>query len=133
MQRAAKTANWADTQGNPLAQFCGEREALSILLDPQNEVVKSRPRGRVTRHCLPTRGATLPQVVLWSGVPRGAGAIVAGLVKLKPVTVNATFAYQGDALLSHNFSAYGQDTWRVTPRLTLTHGLRWDVNPPLKG
>jgi Carboxypeptidase regulatory-like domain/TonB dependent receptor-like, beta-barrel len=28
-----------------------------------------------------------------------------------------------------NFSAYFQDTWRVQPRLMLTYGLRWDVNP----
>ena len=37
------------------------------------------------------------------------------------------------ALLSQNFSAYGQDTWKVTPRLTFTYGLRWDLNPALKG
>ncbi|MBK7601802.1 MAG: TonB-dependent receptor [Acidobacteria bacterium] len=28
-----------------------------------------------------------------------------------------------------NFSAYGQDTWRATRRLTLTFGLRYEVNP----
>ena len=42
-------------------------------------------------------------------------------------------AYQTVALLAHNLSLYGQDEWKVTPRLTLTYGLRWDVNPALKG
>jgi hypothetical protein len=28
-----------------------------------------------------------------------------------------------------NFSAYAQDVWRVSPRLTLTYGVRWDANP----
>jgi hypothetical protein len=40
---------------------------------------------------------------------------------------------QGAALLSRNLSLYGQDTWKLRPRLTLTYGLRWDVNPALKG
>jgi hypothetical protein len=30
--------------------------------------------------------------------------------------------------LLRNLSLFGQDTWRVTPRLTLTYGLRWDVD-----
>ncbi|MBV8052353.1 MAG: TonB-dependent receptor [Acidobacteriaceae bacterium] len=47
--------------------------------------------------------------------------------------VAAVGAFQGDALLSRNLSLYGQDTWKITPRLTLTYGLRWDLNPPLKG
>jgi hypothetical protein len=29
-----------------------------------------------------------------------------------------------------NFSAFGQDEWRVSQRLTLSLGVRWEVNPP---
>jgi hypothetical protein len=31
-----------------------------------------------------------------------------------------------------NFSAYAQDTYRVTNRLSLTYGVRWELNPPPK-
>jgi len=31
-----------------------------------------------------------------------------------------------------NFSAYAQDTNRITPRITLTYGVRWEFNPPPK-
>src|SRR5260370_38145487 len=43
------------------------------------------------------------------------------------------FSFQSNAPLSQNFSLYGQDTWEVTPRLTVTYGLRWDLNPPIRG
>jgi len=42
-------------------------------------------------------------------------------------------AQQTVALLAHNYSFYGQDTWKINPRLTVTYGLRWDINPALKG
>jgi len=68
------------------------------------------------------------QSVQFSGIGTAAGGALSG-------TALAAFVYarQGDALRSQNFSFYGQDAWKVIPRLTVTFGLRWDINPPSKG
>jgi hypothetical protein len=68
------------------------------------------------------------QFVVLSGVTSSAGGALSGTAAL-----GVTIALQSNALLSQNFSLYGQDTWKVTPQLTLTYGLRWDVNPAIKG
>jgi hypothetical protein len=68
------------------------------------------------------------QFAQFSGMTASPGGALSGTASLA-----ATFAMQGSALASHNFSVYGQDTWKVTPRFAVTYGLRWDVNPPLKG
>jgi hypothetical protein len=39
------------------------------------------------------------------------------------------FAYLPATPIYHEFSAFAQDEWQVVPRLTLSLGLRWEVNP----
>jgi Carboxypeptidase regulatory-like domain len=34
------------------------------------------------------------------------------------------------AMRFYNFSAFAQDTWKVSRHLTMTYGVRWDHNPP---
>lgn len=50
---------------------------------------------------------------------------------LTSITVQA-FAPVTDFLV-HNLSSYAQDTWRVTRRVTLTFGSRYEINPPPAG
>jgi Carboxypeptidase regulatory-like domain/TonB dependent receptor len=68
------------------------------------------------------------QLAIFSGMTTSPGGALSGTASLA-----GTFATQSNALLSQNFSFYGQDTWKITPKLTVTYGLRWDINPPLKG
>ncbi|HLA09438.1 MAG TPA: TonB-dependent receptor [Pyrinomonadaceae bacterium] len=58
------------------------------------------------------------------GVPAPVGSALSGRLGFGQIQ-----AQQEVKPLFTNFSLYAQDTWRVSPRLTLTYGLRWEVNP----
>jgi len=47
-------------------------------------------------------------------------------------TANFVINDTADTITSHvnNLSFFAQDTWNVSPRMTLTYGLRWEINTP---
>jgi hypothetical protein len=58
--------------------------------------------------------------------------IVPSYADLVGGTVGFTLVTAGDpfSVKVNNFSLFAQDTWRVTNHLTLTYGLRWEINTP---
>lgn len=79
---------------------------------------------RLTPHYGP---ASYSQAVAFGDV--SAAETGSALLGLFSVQTPATFLFQ-------NVGAFAQDTWRVVPRLTLTYGVRWDVDvapSPIQG
>ena len=61
----------------------------------------------------------------WSVFPSSYTSLVAGTADV--LSVRAHDAY---SVRMNNYSLFAQDTWRVTNHLTLTYGLRWEINTP---
>jgi hypothetical protein len=68
-------------------------------------------------------------IVFW-GAPLGSGPVVPGsLPPPIPTTWKNAYVNPQDFFVNINHSYYGlfaQDQWRLTPKLTLNYGLRWD-------
>lgn len=69
--------------------------------------------------------------------PHYLGTVFFGLLTLDiNTTLGGIADYVGNqsaqpnqSFIYDNYSLFGQDTWRLTSRTTLTYGLRWDYNP----
>jgi hypothetical protein len=53
---------------------------------------------------------------------------------LQAGTVDSVFTTRGSQISTaiSNYSFFLQDIWKASPRLTLTYGLRWEVNTPMR-
>jgi len=45
------------------------------------------------------------------------------------VTVATSYKQPAETIDYTAFSAYAQDSWQISPRLSLTYGTRWEINP----
>jgi hypothetical protein len=64
--------------------------------------------------------------IFGDGETGGSAAAVAG----RAAQVQVGAETEPREPLFTNFSAFAQNTWRVSPRLTVTYGVRWELNPP---
>jgi len=62
-------------------------------------------------------------------VPASAGATVPGYLCGQATLANVQRVYL-DNYRYRQFSFFAQDTWKLSRRLTLTYGVRWEINPP---
>jgi hypothetical protein len=76
------------------------------------------------RHLRPTNGESTG----WSIFPEAFSSLVAGTADSASLSARDPFSVN-----INNYSLYAQDTWKAGRRLTLTYGLRWEINPPPSG
>jgi hypothetical protein len=78
------------------------------------------------RRLLPRFDSRSIQVSYVFGTPASRASGVPTSISVQAFAPNTGFYVE-------NLSLFGQDTWRVNNRLTVTYGLRWEYNPPLGG
>ena len=77
--------------------------------------------GGDVRQLTPTSGQTGGDVLILSTYAQMQQGIAGTVV---------TYGYAPITARLYNYSLFAQDVWRITPRFSLTYGMRWEINTP---
>jgi len=109
---------WTKTIGNHTIKWGGDyRRLRDDLLQTQTV----NPRGLFQ---FDTAQTSIP------GAKTGPQNNMASFLLDQPSNGGRDIAAYFPALRAHQFFAFGQDKWQVTPKLTLDFGVRWEFYPP---
>jgi hypothetical protein len=62
----------------------------------------------------------------------GGGDAVASMLLSAPIDATRNLGNSGVNLIENNPSVFAQDSWKVSPKLTLNYGIRWDFSSPMR-
>ncbi len=71
------------------------------------------------------------QQATWDPTTKSGGDGFASMLIGLPNNANRQLGNSGVSLHANVFGIFGQDSWRITPKLTLNYGLRWDYTSPV--
>src|SRR5581483_8990572 len=112
--------NWTKISGNHQFKFWGDVRYAMNLRTPSD----ANRAGQLTFHHLGTSG----------GSSGGDGGLDFATFLLGDATFLERYVNSagtlGAAERQKRFFFYGQDTWRITPKLTFNYGLRWELYYP---
>jgi carboxypeptidase family protein/TonB-dependent receptor-like protein len=71
------------------------------------------------------------QQATWNPVTRAGGDSFASMLLGLPNSASRQLGNSGVSLQMNVLGLYAQDSWRLTPKLTINYGLRWDYSSPV--